>query len=410
MTATTKKNRWWSILAQTVAISAMMFTGFLVSMLAILTAPENFADVAQMELSDLGAIRFLIAILLLLFIPWYRKIPLVLMIAGGFYAVIIQGDPYVMAIGLTVWMVRAEHRWQWIVAGAGLFGIVINIGWHILALLRMPDGAAVQAYIVAVLTVGFLAVAIVLATSILTRQRRRIEQADATVEAVEHDRDTISTQMTRQTEREHLAREVHDTLAQRLTALSLQTGQMQNQLAQYPDADLSTALKATKQYSDQALRDLRNLVSTLREHGEEETAVPSVAPDGFHDLKRLFDDASDQGLVLYPLIVLNGYDTAPDELQRAVVRITQEALTNVMRHSPDQTVQLRFEGQPGEGLLMEFMNRRDTQAQFDGGSGTGVLGITERAALLGGNAHAEFLPEHFRLTVRLPWFQEPTAQ
>ena len=191
MTATTKKNRWWSILAQTVAISAMMFTGFLVSMLAILTAPENFADVAQMELSDLGAIRFLIAILLLLFIPWYRKIPLVLMIAGGFYAVIIQGDPYVMAIGLTVWMVRAEHRWQWIVAGAGLFGIVINIGWHILALLRMPDGAAAQAYIVAVLTVGFLAVAIVLATSILTRQRRRIEQADATVEAVEHDRDTI---------------------------------------------------------------------------------------------------------------------------------------------------------------------------------------------------------------------------
>ena len=266
------------------------------------------------------------------------------MIAGGFYAVIIQGDPYVMAIGLTVWMVRAEHRWQWIVAGASLFGIVINIGWHILALLRMPDGAAAQAYIVAVLTVGFLAVAIVLATSILTRQRRRIEQADATVEAGTRSRHYLY-QMTRQTEREHLAREVHDTLAQRLTALSLHRSDA-NQLAQYPDADLSTALKATKQYSDQALRDLRNLVSTLREHGEEETAVPSVAPDGFHDLKRLFDDASDQGLVLYPLIVLNGYDTAPDELQRAVVRI-QEALTNVMRHSPDQTVQLVSKGNQG---------------------------------------------------------------
>src|SRR5699024_5340164 len=99
MTATTKKNRWWSILAQTFAFSAMMFAGFLLMMLAILTAPENFADVTQMELSNLCAIRLLIAILLLLFIPWYGKIPLVLMIAGGFYAVIIQGDPYVMAIG-----------------------------------------------------------------------------------------------------------------------------------------------------------------------------------------------------------------------------------------------------------------------------------------------------------------------
>lgn len=409
MTTMTKKNRWWSIVAQVAAIACMMLTGFLVGMLAIMTTPENFVDATQMEISNLGAVRFLFATMLLLLIPWYRKIPLVLMIAGGFYAVVVQGDPFVLAVGLTVWIVRARQRWQWVIAGAGLLGILVNIGWHVLGLLRMHEGAAGQAFIVAVLTVGFLVIGSVLAISLLTRQRRRIEQADATVEAVEHDRDHISTQMTRQTEREHLAREVHDTLAQRLTALSLQTGQMQKQLDTHHDADLSTALQATKQYSDQALRDLRNLVSTLREHGEKETTVPSVAPEGFQDLKRLFDDAADQGLVLYPLIVFNGYDTAPDELQRAVLRITQEALTNVMRHSPDQTVQLRFEGQAREGLLMEFMNRRETQAQFDGGTGTGILGISERAELLGGSAHTEFLPEHFCLTVRLPWLQEPPA-
>ncbi|GAA4116871.1 signal transduction histidine kinase [Enteractinococcus coprophilus] len=398
------------MVAQVLAISCMILTGFLVSMLAIMTTPENFVDATQMEISDLGAVRFLLATILLLLIPWYRKIPLVLIIAGGFHAVVIQGDPFVLAVGLTVWIVRAERRWQWIVAGTGLLAILINIGWHVLALLRMPSSdVAVEASIVAVLTIGFLTLGTVLATSLLTRQRRRIEQADATVVAVEHDRDNISTQMTRQTEREYLAREVHDTLAQRLTALSLQTGQMQRHLTGHDDAELATALQATRQYSDQALRDLRNLVTTLRDHGEKESTVPSVAPDGFDDLKRLFDDASDQGLVVYPLIVLNGYDTAPDELQRAVLRITQEALTNVMRHSPDQTVQLRFEGQPGEELRMEFMNRRDTQATFDAGSGTGILGITERAELLGGNAHAELLPEYFRLTIRLPWQQEQTA-
>ncbi len=406
MTTMTRKNHWWPIVAQVLAIASMMLIGFLVSTLAILTTPENFLDDSQQEISNLGAVRFMLAAVLLLLIPWFRKIPLVLIVAGGFYAVVIQGDPFVLAVGLTVWTVRADKRWEWIVAGAGLLAILLNIGWHILAILRMPDASEAEAWIVAVLTIGFMMIGSVLAISLLTRQRRRIKQAAQTVEAVEYDRDNITTQMTRQTEREYLAREVHDTLAQRLTALSLQTGQMQKRLTEHDDLELSSELQATKHYSDQALKDLRNLVSTLRQHGEKESKTPSVAPGGFHDLKSLFDDASDQGLTIYPLIVLNGYDTAPDELQRGVLRITQEALTNVMRHSTDQTVQLRFEGQPGKGLLMEFMNRRSPHHQFAGGSGTGLLGITERAELLGGSAQTEFLTEHFRLTVHLPWSHE----
>src|SRR5699024_925613 len=109
---------------------------------------------------------------------------------------------------------------------------------------------------------------------------------------------------------------------------------------------LTSALEETKQYSDQALRDLRSLVTSLRDHGEKETTVPSVAPGGFHDLRALLEDAMQQGLRIYPQIVFDSYDSAPDEIQRAVLRISQEALTNVMRHSHDNTVHLRFEGQP----------------------------------------------------------------
>jgi signal transduction histidine kinase len=398
-----KSYRFWYIVLNIVAVIAMMFVGTLVTVLALLTAPENFTAAGYEEISDLGAIRFAIGFLVLLLIPWYRKIPLALIIVGAFYSVILQGDPYVLAIGLTVWIVRAQRRWHWVIAGAGLAAILLNIGWHILAIFRWNDRIDTSVAISVVLIFGFATLGLVLSIALTTRQRRRIRQAQEAVQAVEHDREVISSKMTRQTEREYLAREVHDTLAQRLTALSLQTGQMQKSLAESDNEQLTSALQETKQYSDQALKDLRNLVTSLRDQGEKEPTVPSVAPGGFQDLKALFDDAVHQGLTIHPQVMLNSYDAAPDGLQRAVLRITQEALTNVLRHSTDNTVQLRIEGQPGEGLLLQFTNARNPHQSFDAGTGTGLLGIKERAELIGGFAQEEYLPEHFRLSVRLPW-------
>ncbi|MDN6350585.1 MAG: hypothetical protein L0J69_02675, partial [Yaniella sp.] len=115
----TIKHRIWSVLQQTLTIALMMFSGLIVAVLASMSAPENYTDPTMQEVSDLGAMRAALALLLLLFIPWYRKIPLVLIIIGGFYAVIVQGDPFVLAIGLTVWSVRAHQRWQWIIAFGG---------------------------------------------------------------------------------------------------------------------------------------------------------------------------------------------------------------------------------------------------------------------------------------------------
>jgi len=400
---TTTKHRIWSVLLQILAIAFMMFTGLIVASIAMFSAPENFTDVKSDEISDLGAIRVGFACLLLLLIPWYRKIPLVLIITGGFYAVVVQGDPYVLAIGLTVWIVRAQQRWQWVIAGFGLAAVLVNMGWHILAVLRMGDAAQTAEAILIVVILGFAAIGLVLAISLITRQRRRIRLAHEEVQAVEHDRHAMSTEMTRQTEREYLAREVHDTLAQRLTALSLQTGQMRKSLDGNQHTDLSVALEETQHYSDQALRDLRSLVTSLRDHGEKETAVPSVAPDGFQDLRALLDDAMHQGLTIHAQIVLDSYGSAPDEIQRAVLRISQEALTNVMRYSQDNTVSLRLEGQPGQGMLLEFTNRSNPTHHFDSGTGTGLLGIKERAELVGGTAQEYCSQDIFTLTVHLPW-------
>src|SRR5699024_5788139 len=122
-------------------------------------------------------------------------------------------------------------------------------GWQAYAVWRLEDYAEPAEAMLIVFTLGFGAIGLVLSIALLIRQRRRISLAHAEVEAVEHDREIISSQMTRQTEREYLAREVHDTLAQRLTALSLQTGQMQKSLDTNDEPELANALAETKQYS-----------------------------------------------------------------------------------------------------------------------------------------------------------------
>lgn len=391
------------VLMQIVIVVVMFLMGMLIWVLSIMSAPENFENWEESNVSSLGAIRFFLGFFVLLLIPWYRKIPLVLILAGGFYILIAQGDPYVAAIGLTVWLVRAHKPWHWNVAYASLAVIGISLIRHLLAVQRWGDGFDRAQNVTLVLSIGGLLVGTVLAIAFMTRQRRRIHTAQEIVSAAQHDRRVISDQMTRQTEREFLAREVHDTLAQRLTALSLQTGHLQRSVENQSNPQLWEALQETQKYSDQALRDLRNLVTSLREHGEPEPEIPAVAPQGFEDIKALVDDAAHQGLSVRPFIMVNGYDQAPDELQRAVLRITQEALTNVMRHSTEQTVSFHMEGQPGVGLLLEYRNQYLSQDRFDAGSGTGLLGITERAELIGGAATTHNGAEEFVLTVNLPW-------
>ncbi len=185
---------------------------------------------------------------------------------------------------------------------------------------------------------------------------------------------------------------------------------MQKSLEGNDGTELSSALAETKQYSDQALRDLRSLVTSLREQGEIEPVVPAAAPSGFDDLRALLDDATREGITIHSQILLNNYDSAPDELQRAVIRISQEALTNVLRHSADNTVHLRIEGQPGQELFLEFTNRTDHQSQFQHGSGTGLLGIKERAHLIGGTAEQKTNDQYFRLQIHLPWSDDEPAE
>jgi signal transduction histidine kinase len=97
----------------------------------------------------------------------------------------------------------------------------------------------------------------------------------------------------------------------------------------------------------------------------------------------------------------------PDSIGRHALRVVQEALTNARKHAPFAAVDLRVDGAPGKGLAIEVHNKAPVVAAGATeipGSGTGLVGLAERATLLGGRLeHGRDQHGDFHLRAWLPW-------
>jgi signal transduction histidine kinase len=95
----------------------------------------------------------------------------------------------------------------------------------------------------------------------------------------------------------------------------------------------------------------------------------------------------------------------PAATGRTVYRIAQEGLTNARKHAPGAEVTVALRGRPGDGLTVRIDNPAPDGGAGDvPGSGQGLIGLTERAALAGGSL--EHGPRHdggFRVRAWLPW-------
>jgi signal transduction histidine kinase len=83
----------------------------------------------------------------------------------------------------------------------------------------------------------------------------------------------------------------------------------------------------------------------------------------------------------------------------------QEGLTNARKHAPDTTVDVMLTGRPGSRLELEIRNplRVGAPAGTTPGSGLGLLGLTERAELMGGHLEHRSTDGNFLIRAWLPW-------
>jgi signal transduction histidine kinase len=214
----------------------------------------------------------------------------------------------------------------------------------------------------------------------------------------------LRVQQIRHAERERIAREMHDVLAHRISLLSLHAGALQFRPDASPE-EISQAAAVIRASAHQALEDLRAVLGVLRDGAD--SGGPQPPQPTLSALPRVLAESRAAGMRLDADLLVEDLTAVPEVIGRHALRIVQEALTNARKHAPSAPVELRLHGAPGEGLMIEVNNPALVLAAGASeipGSGTGLVGLAERAALSGG--HIEYGLEQegsFRVRAWLPW-------
>jgi signal transduction histidine kinase len=154
-----------------------------------------------------------------------------------------------------------------------------------------------------------------------------------------------------------------------------------------------------------ALEDLRTVIGVLREgsDGEDpERPQPTLA-----ELPALIEESRAAGMQVRFDGRLDDLAAVPAATGRSAYRIVQEGLTNARKHAQGAVVEVTVEGAAGTGLTIEIRNRLPVGVGAEPripGTGTGIVGLAERASLAGGRLEHGFTPAgDYRLWVWLPW-------
>ncbi|TCN41985.1 signal transduction histidine kinase [Kribbella orskensis] len=203
-------------------------------------------------------------------------------------------------------------------------------------------------------------------------------------------------------ERTKMAREMHDVLAHRLSLLATYAGALEYRPDSSPEK-LAKAAGVIRTGVHQALDELREVISVLRDTEIDE--LPGGRPQPtFGDLRELVAESRDAGAEIRYDETVADPSSLPPATGRTAYRVVQEGLTNARKHAAGYPVTLVVQGRPGESLQIELTNPGGNGVPLTPGSGTGLVGLTERVHLAGGTLdHGKAAGGGFRLHASLPW-------
>ena len=187
-------------------------------------------------------------------------------------------------------------------------------------------------------------------------------------------------------ERAELARELHDTVAHHVSAIAIRAQAGRVVAATNPEAALD-ALEVIEEEASRALAELRIMVGGLRE----DEAAALVPQPGVADLERLARSMGDRPRVEVDLS--GDLDDLRPSVGAAVYRIAQESVTNAVRHARHATrIQVRVAGD-ADCVRLTVSDDGEPGSAVSGLAGYGLVGMKERATLLGGSFEAGPGPE-----------------
>jgi signal transduction histidine kinase len=341
---------------------------------------------------DLGYVLLAVAGLILL--ARRRQPVVVFAIAAAiglvYYTAGYPDGPVTVALCIAIYTLTAQgdgHR-SLRIATAGI--AVLTVVWLLVAEVPPFNAAGWVLF-----RIGTAVMAAALGESVRTR-RVLAAEALARAERAEQTREEEARRRV-DAERLRIAREVHDTVAHAIAVINVQAGVTAHVLDKRPQQARET-LVTIEQTSRRALDELRATLEVLRDADDERTP-----PAGLGQVEELAGMAREAGLDV-KVEVASPPRELPSATDQAAYRILQESITNAIRHAGPARVTVSIGYGPGGlELLVADDGRGPGRAGAAGGGGQGIVGMRERAELLGGELTAGPLPGGgFQVRARLP--------
>ncbi len=207
------------------------------------------------------------------------------------------------------------------------------------------------------------------------------------------------------TERTRMARELHDLVANHLSAIAVQSTAALSVRSDETGA-ARRALTVIRENSVQGLEEMRRMIGLLR---DQDGTDPITTAPRLDELQPLLDQAGESG-VAARLTITGAARPMPAAVELAAYRIVQESLTNAVKHAAPGRAEVTLAYLPErltvtvDSTLPERANRATTPPVP--GSGTGLVGMRERSALLTGEFAAGPHEGGWRVRVELPISEE----
>ena len=197
-------------------------------------------------------------------------------------------------------------------------------------------------------------------------------------------------------ERARIARELHDVVSHHVTVMVLQA---EGARAASTESAVTKALGQVVTTGRIALNELRRLLGVLRQ--PDEVVEPELEPQpDLGQLPQLIEQLRGAGLDV-DLEVMGEPGTVEPGVGLSAYRIVQEALTNTLRHSGGDAAHIRLT-YASDLITVEVTDEGGSRARLRGGTGTGLIGMQERAAAVGGTVDAGPAYGGYAVRARLP--------
>lgn len=263
-----------------------------------------------------------------------------------------------------------------IVAGYRKIGwVTVLVGWAFFLWLPAALGRGSTPTLLAALALAaWLLVLLAAAEGLRIRRERRVEAETRREQEALRRADE---------ERLRIARELHDVLAHNISLINVQSGVALHLLEQQPE-QARMALSVINEASAEALREMRSVLGVLRRVDEPPPRSPTA---GLDRLEGLVSRSATAGLAV-DVEVEGERHPLPASIDLAAFRIVQESLTNVTRHAHASAAKVRLDyGEDELTVQIDDDGRGGSPGQASNG-GTGIRGMRERVAALGGELHA----------------------